>query len=225
MFSFEEYCEIYDAIQKKPSFEEQEQITKPNLTDRAHFPNLLIGCAIVSDVQKDEAYFETIINQSDIETLNKLLPYFSKEAKIKKTILNRIQLLQRYGDRRVKQQYKTHSISENTFFLYLCSWIDKKGFKSDSDFYNHAGILRQTFNKMKNNNTSVSREMALHLAAALELNYDEAIEFLKYAGYSFNPYSRREQIISFLMRKRQYHFYELEELLSILHEKTFLNWD
>lgn len=120
---------------------------------------------------------------------------------------------------------KIDSIHENTFFPYLCSWMDKKGFISDSDFYNQAGISRQAFSKMRNSKASISSEMALHLAVALGLNYDEAVEFLKHAGYSFNPNSRREQIISFLMRKRQYSFFEIEEILSVFREKTFLSWN
>lgn len=225
MFSFEEYCEIYDAFPEKVFFMEQQKETIVYGDSNNTYINPLFLCAVVNDIQDEEAYFEAIINQSDSDTLNKLLPYFPKGTRIERVISNRIQLLQRYGGGKAGYKSKIDSIHENTFFPYLCDWIDKKGFKSDSDFYNQAGISRQTFSKMRNNKAPISREMALHLAVALGLNYDEAVEFLKYAGYSFNPNIRREQIISFLMRKRQYSFFEIEEILSLLHEKTFLSWN
>lgn len=225
MFSFEEYCEVYDAFPETTFLVEQQKKSTVYSDISKTYINPLFLCAAVNDIQGDEAYFEAIVNQSDIDTLNKLLPYFPEGSSIERVISDRIQLIQRYGGGKTRQKDKIDSIHENTFFPYLCSWIDKKGFISDSDFYNQAGISRQAFSKMRNNKAPISREMALHLTVALGLNYDEAVEFLKYAGYSFNPNSRREQIISFLMRKRQYSFYEIEEILLVLHEKTFLSWD
>lgn len=225
MFSFEEYCEVYDAFSETEFFAEQQKEAMVYSNHSNEYVNPLFLCAAVNDIQDDEMYFEAIVNQSDIDTLNKLLPYFPEGTRMERVISDRIQLIQRYGGGEKKQKDKNDSIHENTFFPYLCSWIDKKGFISDSDFYNQAGISRQVFSKMRNNKAPISREMALHLAVALGLNYGEAVEFLKYAGYSFNPNSKREQIISFLMRKRQYSFFEIEEILSLLHEKTFLSWD
>lgn len=225
MFSFEEYCEIYDTFQEKAFYIKWKKSPIVNSESRSVRINSLLLCAAINDIRDDEAYFEAIINQSDIETLNKLLPYFTEGTRIARIISDRIQLMQQYGGKGNRQRARGDSILERTFFPYLCSWIDKKGFASDSDFYNQAGISRQAFSKMRNNKTPISREMALHLAVALGLNYEEAVEFLNYTGYNFNPNSRREQIISFLMRKRQYSFYEIEELLSILNEKTFLSWD
>lgn len=225
MFSFEEYCEVYDAFPKTAFFAGQQKEAMAYSDSSNEYVNSLFLCAAVNDIQDDEMYFETIVNQCNIDTLNKLLPYFTEETRIARVISSRIQLIQRYGESEAGQKNKTDSIHENTFFPYLCSWIDKKGFISDSDFYKQAGISRQTFSKMRNSKMPVSREMALHLAVALNLNYDESVEFLKYAGYSFNPNSRREQIISFLIKKRRYSFSEIEEILLLLHEKTFLNWN
>lgn len=222
MFGFEEYCEIYDAFPKKIFFMGQKNETVVYDDSSDTYINPFFLCAAVNDIQNDEKYFEAIVNQSDINTLNKLLPYFQEGTRIERVISDRIQLIQKYGGE-ARQNNKIDSIHENTFFSYLCNWIDKKGFKSDSDFYNQAGISRQTFSKIRNKRMPISREMALHLAVALGLNYDEAVEFLKYVGYSFNPNSRRDQIISFLMKKRKYSFYEIEEILSVLHEKTFLS--
>lgn len=223
MFDFDEYCEIMDAVSGR-TYIRGETDFSCGLEKSGHADSL-IWYAAVTDIQEDEAYFEAIINQSDLETLNRLLPYFEEGTRIEKIILNRIRLIQTYGGKALKKKDTAGPVSGNTFFQYLCSWIDKKGFKSDSDFYNQAGISRQTFSKMRNSKSQISREMALHMAVALGLDYEEGVEFLNYAGYSFNPNSRREQILSFLMRKRKYTFYEMEELLSVLHEKTFLSWD
>ena len=221
MVDFAEYSEIIDNLSKCSFSKEKDG---QGQSDSIPLESSLIWYAQINDIEESEAYFETIINQSDLDTLIKLLPYFAEGTKIERMISERITLMQKYG---IQETQKRKSIvkCDNTFFQYLCAWIDKKGFKSDSAFYNHAGISRQVFSKIRNSQIAVSRELALHLAVALGLNYEEGTDFLSQAGYSFNPNSRREQIISFLMRKRIYTFYEMEEFLSVLGEKPFLDWN
>lgn len=222
MIDFSEYSELIDNLSKPLHSREMDWRI---CTVPYHKKHNLLWYATINDFEESEAYFETIINQGDSETLNKLLPYFTEGTKIEKMISDRISLLQKYETQGTLQKNKPMTKRENSFFQYLCTWIDKKGFKSDSAFYNHAGISRQVFSKLRNGQLAVSRELALHMAVALGLNYDDGVEFLNHAGYCFNPDSRREQIISFLMRKRTYTFYEMEEFLSVLHEKSFLDWD
>lgn len=221
MIDFAEYSEIIDNLSNYSFLEEQGEQSQSDLIP---LERDLIWYAQISDLEESEAYFETIINQSDLDTLNKLLPYFAERTKIERMISERITLMQKYGSQETKKK-KSIAKRDNTFFQYLCGWIDKKGFKTDSAFYNHAGISRQVFSKIRNGQIAVSRELALHMAVALGLNYEEGADFLNQTGYSFNPNSRREQIISFLMRKRKYTFYEMEEFLSVLGEKPFLDWN
>lgn len=132
-------------------------------------------------------------------------------------------MLEKYPNQKPSGDSSAKTSGESSFFQYLCAWIDQKGYQSDAEFYNHAGISRQRFSKLRNGPQNVSRETALHLAAALELNADECDDFLRHAGYSLNLNIRREQLIAYVMRNKKYTFEEMEELLYMFQEKTFLS--
>ena len=53
-------------------------------------------------------------------------------------------------------------------------------------------------------------------------DYEQSIEFLKRAGYNFVPRNRRETIIAYVMRNQRYTFSQMEEVLYLFNEKTFL---
>ena len=106
-----------------------------------------------------------------------------------------------------------------SFYEYLKKKIREKGFASDSAFYNYIGMSRQTFGKLKKKNASVSRNHALLIAVGLKLDYDEAVEFLSYAGYVFKPSSTREQIIAYVMKTREYDLMLMEEILMIFAQE------
>lgn len=63
--------------------------------------------------------------------------------------------------------------------------------------------------------------MALHLAVALELDYEEANQLLSLAGYTMRATNRREAIISFIMRRSPYTFSDVEDALFLTGEKGF----
>lgn len=102
-----------------------------------------------------------------------------------------------------------------SFYSYLHKKILEKGFRTDADFYNYIGMLRQTFGKMKKRDANVSREHALLIAVGLGLDYDEAVEFLSYAGHTFRHSDMREQVISYVMKTRKYDLMLMEEILMV----------
>ena len=219
---FDEYCGILDTISIKNNTLDTDKF-KYNSPLNTYKSFALY--AMINDLQEDEVYFEELINHSDLEILFKLQGFFVEGTRIDRIISQRIEFLQKFGNQKAKREEKRSINRKDSFFTYLCGWIDRKGFKSDSEFYNAAGISRQMFSKIRNNKVAISREMALHLAVSLELNYNECTEFLNYLGYTLNHNSRREQIMSYIMRKRKYTFYEMEEILAVFKEKTFLDWD
>lgn len=228
MVEFEEYCDIYDLLPMNtarcaPFGQRLCKSVQNGTHSKTANRELANICLIASDMQMDDRYFEILVGQSDLDTLYQLKSFFPEEAPIAVRIRQRIELLERFGQPERVQREEV--LPEKTFYQFLCEWIDKKGYSSDSDFYHYAGISRQRFSKLRNAPNSISREMAIHLAAALELNYDECTSFLQFAGYSLNKSSRRDQLISYVMRNKRYTFYEMEELLDLFHEKTFLSPD
>lgn len=170
--------------------------------------------------QDESDAFLSLIYNCNREQLKSLMEYFEADAPIQR------ELKKRYNELEV--QNSTNDINkinnnESSFFERLCSYIDEKGYASDADFYNYAAISRQTFSKIRNNATKISRETAIHLAVALELDYESAEQFLNEAGYSLKSTNRRDAIVAFVMRKKQYTFQEINELLFMFNEKTFLD--
>lgn len=110
------------------------------------------------------------------------------------------------------------AISTPSFYGYLENKIHEKGFPSDSVFYNYIGMSRQTFCKIKKK-SSVSRNQALLISVGLGLDYEEAVDFLAYAGYAFKHTSLREQIIAYVMKNCKYDLMVMEEILMIFNQK------
>ena len=96
-----------------------------------------------------------------------------------------------------------------------------KGFDSDSAFYNHISMSRQTFAKIRKTNY-ISRNHALLMAVGLELTYLEAVDFMENAGYAFRKTDSRETIITYVMRNRKYTLYSMEEILFAFGEKSLI---
>ena len=99
--------------------------------------------------------------------------------------------------------------------------MSSKGFDSDSAFYNHIGMSRQTFAKIRKTNY-VSRNHALLMSVGLELTYLEAVDFMENAGYSFRKTDSRESIITYVMRNKKYTLSSMEEILFSFGEKSLI---
>lgn len=221
MIEFSEYCKIYDHLMASPN--DAGRIAYPAKHRQQSAVQMLCVCMAVADIRSDKLYIDTLIDQCGLETLRKLRAYFIDDTQTDARIMQRIRLLEKYPDQEAQCDGTAKTAEEPSFFQYLCTWINQKGYRSDAEFYNHAGMSRQRFSKLRNGPRSVSRETALHLAAALELDADECDEFLRYAGYSLNLNVRREQLIAYVMRNKKYTFDEMEELLYMFQEKTFLS--
>lgn len=217
MVDFSEYCDICDLF---GSVDGNNQFSTRTSSFDLHRLSL---CAAVNDICDDSTYIELLVKQCNLETLIELLPYFEDDQYISDIIQDRIAIFQNNNASSLLYQSDVPSYSTN-FYCYLSNWIEKKGFSSEPDFYKSAGISRQVFSKLRSSNGIIPREMALHLSVGLGLNYDECVEFMKYLGYSLNQNSKREQIIIYVIRKREYSLEEMDQLLLAFHEKTFLDW-
>lgn len=109
---------------------------------------------------------------------------------------------------------------DETFSEYLLRMIDYKGLK-DSDVYKKANIDRRLFSKIRSNkHYQPSKNTALALAFALELNLDETKDMLNKAGYALSNSNKVDIIFKYFIEQNNYNIYELNEVLFKFTETT-----
>ncbi len=96
--------------------------------------------------------------------------------------------------------------------------IREKGL-TDSQCYNKANITRAAFYKIRQSARDPestyrpSKQTALALAVALELNLEEAADLLERAGYAFSHSNKGDIIVEYFLINHKYNLFELNEVL------------
>lgn len=109
---------------------------------------------------------------------------------------------------------------DDTFSEHLFRMIDYKGMK-DPEVYKKANIDRRLFSKIRSNKYyQPSKNTALSLAFALELNLDETKELLIKAGYALSNSNKVDIIVKYFIEQKNYNIYELNEVLFKFTETT-----
>lgn len=96
--------------------------------------------------------------------------------------------------------------------------IREKGL-TESQCYNKANITRAAFYKIRQSARDPestyrpSKQTALALAVALELNLEEATDLLERAGYAFSHSNKGDIIVEYFLLNHKYNLYELNEVL------------
>ena len=107
---------------------------------------------------------------------------------------------------------------DSTFAESLFKYIDDKGL-TDPEVYKRANLDRKLFSKIrKNKNYKPSKNTALALAVALELNLDETKDFIGKAGYALTRSSKMDIIVEFFILQGNYDILELNEVLFYYEE-------
>lgn len=109
--------------------------------------------------------------------------------------------------------------NENTFYGVLCRYIDRRGFKSDAEFYNMLNIPRQIFSRLRSGDKVPSKQNVLLMIAGLKLGYEQAVELLNLAGYAFRKSEKRDIIISYVIQNYDYDIDFIDDLLIYCGEK------
>ncbi len=115
-------------------------------------------------------------------------------------------------------------IYTDSFEKHLQKLINKKGYKN-SEVYATANISKQYFSKLLKGQVKPSKEKMLSLVIGLRLNMDEAMDFLKLAGYAFSPISQTDTIVKYFITHKQYSVIKINTVLfdygldSISNEK------
>lgn len=212
------YLELYAIQERKTDFNMMNN-TQGNLMKQQI-------CVYVSersnnDPQAQLALIKNLIDHCSEEALDELLNEYGEESEIGQIIrMKRIEKYQRTlaaGIENIQEDIEmvigSSKHINNPFYEKVCEYIDKKGYSSDSDFYNSIGMPRQLFARLRDSKASLSKKTVLWIIIGLELNYVDARELLLLAGYSFKKNDKKDVIISYILRNANYDLYSVNEIL------------
>lgn len=113
---------------------------------------------------------------------------------------------------------------ELSFSEKLMQLIEHKG-RKPSEVYSKAGITKNLFSKIKNDNEyHPTKETALAFAVALHLDLDETADLLKRAGYTLSHSSESDLIVEFFIERGIYNIDEINNQLDCRGHKPLTNW-
>lgn len=108
---------------------------------------------------------------------------------------------------------------DKSFVLTLCDLIEEKKL-TNVQCYKKANISKKTFSKLLSNiNYQPSRNTAIALAIALELDIDETQDFISKAGYSLTKCHKFDLIIRYFIENKKYDIFLINETLFEFNEK------
>lgn len=171
------------------------------------------GVALAEESIGDDMLLNQILEVCDPDMLASLAAKYGTSSRLGKLIAERCQA-EECTD--IAQGLKKQRAS---FYQLLVKMIEKKGYRTDADYYNALCFSRQTFSRLRNPNYKLSRENALWLTLGLAPDYWEGTELLRAAGFSLRKSDRREYIILYVMRNGPYTLQELNEMLVYFEEE------
>ena len=100
----------------------------------------------------------------------------------------------------------------------LLKLIDKTG-KKDSEIYKKANLSKQHFSKIRNNpDYKPTKQTAIALALALELDLEQTKDFIGRAGYALSNSSKFDLVIRYFIEQRKYNVMEINMALYELDQ-------
>lgn len=102
----------------------------------------------------------------------------------------------------------------HTFSTYLFKLISDKEYDEIS-VYKVAGLNRQQFSKIRHRDYQPTKITAFALIIAMRLSLNDAIELLKYAGFTFSPSAKLDRTIEFFIRQG---IYDMDIINYILYK-------
>ena len=102
--------------------------------------------------------------------------------------------------------------NKETFSDRLFKIINKKGL-TDTEVYKRANLDRRLFSKLRKREYTPHKKTIFALVLALELNLDEAIDLLRYAGLAFKPNSITDLAVKWYINHKNYNVIDLNIFL------------
>lgn len=102
-------------------------------------------------------------------------------------------------------------VDDESFNDCLRRFISEKH-KTERDVYTASNLSKQAFNGIYNNKSVPKKGNVLALCIGLQLDIDEAMEFVEKAGYSFG-YSKQDYIVRYFIENERYDIFEINYFL------------
>ena len=100
-----------------------------------------------------------------------------------------------------------------TFAKYLFALIKEKKMK-EVEVYKKAHIDRRIFSKIRKDKFYMpSKQTVLMIAFAMELNLQETLNLLEYAGYTLSKARREDVIVQYFLDNKMYDMFLMNEVL------------
>lgn len=173
----------------------------------------IAGIALTGESVSDDVLLNQLLDACDPDVLVSMAAKYGTSSRLGKMIANHCRAEECTDIAQGLKQRQT------SFYQLLVKLIEKKGYRTDADYYNTLRFSRQTFSRLRDPNYKLSRENALWLTLGLVPDYWEGTELLRAAGFSLRRSDRREYIILYVMRNGPYTLQELNEMLVYFEEE------
>lgn len=180
------------------------------------------------DSMTDAELLMEVLKNCDEETLLGLENEFGKKSRLSELI--RECFLSSKPDEHEETINSLKNILEesekkgNKLYSMIFTYIMDKGFETDADFYNSISMSRQNFSRIRNNPDNVGKECILWIICGLGLNYIQAKNLLKMAGYAFKNNDKRDIVISYIIKNvKDYNIDMINETLYHFGLKCFFD--
>ena len=116
-------------------------------------------------------------------------------------------------------EWERQAATKKTFSSEVLKRLNELHMKP-AEFYKAVGLDKRVFHALKSDYLyTPSKATAIRCCLGLRLKYEEAIELLKLAGYSFSPSNSRELVIRFCMENEVYDLPSINYMLLAMGEE------
>ncbi len=116
-------------------------------------------------------------------------------------------------------EWERQTATKKTFSSEVLKRLNELHMKP-AEFYKAVGLDKRVFHALKSDYLyTPSKATAIRCCLGLRLKYEEAIELLKLAGYSFSPSNSKELVIRFCMENEVYDLPSINYMLLAMGEE------